>query len=251
MIAMNQHLKKILSLIETNQRLAVSEKSEIEISINELDRVEQLDKFKLDRAENDKRVISVMLDESIQDLERKTKAIEAQNRELEIEAALERVRAVAMSMHKSEDLLNISEILYIELHKLGFNETRNAMINIHNDDNKTFLNYDYSDEIGKSVTLLNYNAHPVMEKQIKQSRTANDAFSEAVYEGKDLETWKEFRRKYGEKDDPRIKNIDALYYYFYSIGNGTIGISTFSQIDEEKLTLLKRFRNVFSLSYQR
>ena len=175
----------------------------------------------------------------------------AQAREAKIETSLEKVRAAAMSMHKSEDLLNVSEILYEELHKLGFDEMRNAMINIHNDENKTFFNYDYSDEIGRSITLLNFNAHPVMEKQIKQSRIANDAFSEAVYEGKDLEEWKEFRRKYGEKNDPRIDKIKVLYYYFYSIGSGTIGISTFSKINEEKLELLKRFRNVFSLSYRR
>jgi hypothetical protein len=176
---------------------------------------------------------------------------EEQAREAKIEAALEKVRAVAMSMNKPDDLLNISEVLFKEFQKLDFGELRNAMINIHNDDKKTFLNYDYSDEIGQSVTLLNYNSHPVMEKQINQSRLANDAFSEAVYKGEDLEAWKEFRRKYGEKDDPRINSINALYYYFYSIGNGTIGISTFNPIDEEKLELLKRFRNVFSLSYQR
>ena len=76
-------------------------------------------------------------------------------------------------------------------------------------------------------------------------------FPKPFIKGKDLEEWKEFRKKYGEKDDPRIKNINALYYYFYSIGNGTVGISTFSPINEEKLGLLKRFRNVFSLSYQR
>jgi signal transduction histidine kinase len=176
---------------------------------------------------------------------------EAQAREAKIEAALEKVRASAMSMHKSEDLLEVCEILFRELTKLGFDEIRNAMINIHNDDNKNFLNYDYSNEIGKSVTLLDYNAHPVMEKQIKQSRIANDAFSQAVYKGKDLEAWKEFRKKYGEKDDPRIKDTTALFYYFYSIGTGTIGISTFNPIGEEKLSLLKRFRNVFSLAYQR
>jgi serine phosphatase RsbU (regulator of sigma subunit) len=176
---------------------------------------------------------------------------EAQAREAKIETALEKIRAAAMSMRKPDDLLNICEVLYKELHNLSFSELRNAMINIHNDDNKTFFNYDYSDEIGKSLTLLNYNSHPVMEKQIKQSRAANDAFSEAVYKGKDLEAWKEFRRKYGEKDDPRITDTTGLYYYFYSIGTGTIGISTFNPIDEDKLLLLKRFRNVFNLSYQR
>ena len=36
-----------------------------------------------------------------------------------------------------------------------------------------------------------------------------------------------------------------------TIGIGSIGISTFESIDNEKLSLLKRFRNVFQLAYQR
>ena len=184
-------------------------------------------------------------------VDEKTADLQNKNRELEIEASLERVRTVAMSMNKPDDLLNICEILFSEFKSLGFKELRNAMINIHNDEKRSFLDYDFSDVMGKSVTHLNYDTHPVMEKQIKRSRLKNDAFSEAVYKGKDLIEWKEFRKKSGEKDDPRIENIEALYYYFYSIGNGTIGISAFFPIGEEKLKLLKKFRNVFSLAYQR
>jgi len=176
---------------------------------------------------------------------------EAQAREAKIEAALEKVRAAAMSMMKPDDLLNVCEVLFKECLKLGFGGLRNAMINIHNDEKGTFLNYDYSDEIGKSINHLTYNIHPVIEKQIRQVRSANDAFSETSFMGKDLEEWKQFRRHIGEKDDQRIDNMSALYYYFYSIGTGSIGISTFSPMNGESLELLKRFRNVFSLSYQR
>ncbi|MBK9332006.1 MAG: hypothetical protein IPM96_06280 [Ignavibacteria bacterium] len=48
-----------------------------------------------------------------------------------------------------------------------------------------------------------------------------------------------------------IQKKKALYYYFYSIGTGSIGISTFSPISKEKLKLLKRFRNVFVFAYRR
>lgn len=184
-------------------------------------------------------------------VDEKTAELQKKNHELEIETALERVRAVALGMNKPDDLLNICEILFGEFQSLGFKELRNAMINIHNDEKRSFLDYDYSDVMGKSVTQLNYDTHPVMERQIKQSGIKNDAFSEAIYKDKDLDEWKKFRKESGEKDDPRIEHIEALYYYFYSIGNGTIGISTLSPIGEEKLTLLKRFRNVFSLAYQR
>ncbi len=175
---------------------------------------------------------------------------EAQAKEARIETSLERVRAQAMSMRKPEDLTDICEVLFAELQSLGFSEMRNAMINIHDDEKASFVNYDYSDEIGKSINHLDYTIHPLIEKQIKQVRSA-DGFSETSFIGKDLKDWIAFRKKIGEKDDPRIENTDALYYYFYSIGNGSIGISTFSSITEEKLDVLKRFRNVFNLSYQR
>jgi signal transduction histidine kinase len=176
---------------------------------------------------------------------------EAQARDAKIEASLERVRAQALSMRKPVDLPGICEVLFTELHTLGFTEIRNAMINIHDDEKASFVNYDYSDEIGQSINHLAYNIHPLIEKQVKQVRSAEDAFSVTSFAKEDLKDWIAFRKKIGEKDDPRIENTDALYYYFYSIGTGSVGISTFSSISDEKLNVLKRFRNVFDFAYRR
>ncbi len=175
---------------------------------------------------------------------------EAQAKEAQIETSLERIRAQAMAMRTPEELTGICEVLFAELHNLGFAEIRNAMINIHDDEKETFMNYDYSDEIGKSINHLTYDIHPLIEKQIKEIRNA-EGFSETSYTGKDLEDMITFRKKIGEKDDPRINKAAALYYYFYSIGTGSIGISTFNVVAGEKLDVLKRFRNVFTLAYQR
>jgi signal transduction histidine kinase/DNA-directed RNA polymerase subunit N (RpoN/RPB10) len=175
----------------------------------------------------------------------------AQVRQAQIEASLEKVRAQALGMRKPEELTNVCEVLFKELQALGFAELRNAMVNIHNDKKRIFVNYDYSDEIGKSITPLFYDIHPVIKKQIRKIRSADDAFSETVFKGKDLASWKAFRKSRGEKDDKRIKNSTALYYYFYSIGTGSIGISTFNQIAAENQELLKRFRNVFVFAYRR
>ena len=180
-----------------------------------------------------------------------TAELESRNRELEIETALERVRTVAMSMRKPNDLPGICEILYKELQSLGFNELRNAMINIHNDEKGSFLNYDYSDVGGKTIADILYNSLPVISNSINQIRKSNEAFSQFSITGKELDEWKKFRKDNGEYDDPRIENTSGLYYYFYSIGTGSIGISTFSSINEEKLKVLKQFRNVFNLCYQR
>src|SRR6186713_52042 len=67
-------------------------------------------------------------------VKRRTEELENKNRELEIETALERVRAVAMGMRKPEDFPDVCEVLFKELQLLGFNELRNAMVNIHNDE---------------------------------------------------------------------------------------------------------------------
>jgi len=176
------------------------------------------------------------------------KELAARNHELRIEAALEKVRAVAMAMNKPDDLPGVCKTLYKQFLLLGLSEIRNAMINIHNDAGKSFINYDYSDQIGKSTNQLAYSIHPLIEKQVRKIRNANDAFSETYFTGKDLAEWKKFRKRIGEKDDPRLRNSKGLYYYLYSIGIGSIGISTFATIRKEKKAVLKGFRNVFTLS---
>jgi len=175
----------------------------------------------------------------------------AQSKEAQIEASLERVRAQALGMRTPTDLPEICEVLFTELQTLGFAELRNTMINIFDDDKGSFLNYDYAPHAGKTITNLFYNTHPVIEKQVLQARSSADAFSEAVFAGRDLEEWKAFRKKGGEADDPKVDAIDALYYYFYSIDTGVIGISTYASVPEEKREVLRRFRNVFDFAYRR
>src|SRR5258705_6818721 len=42
-----------------------------------------------------------------------------------------------------------------------------------------------------------------------------------------------------------------MCFYLYSIGTGHLGISTFNAITNDQLEILKRFKNVFELSYRR
>src|ERR1043166_5618730 len=169
------------------------------------------------------------------------KELSAKDHELKIEAALEKVRGVPMSMKKPGDLPDVCKTLYKQLLSLGFVGIRNAMINIHDDADKSFINYDYSDELGKSTNHLTYTSHPLIEKQIKKIRSTHDAFSETYFTGKDLVEWKKFSKRIGEKDHPRLDKNEGLYYYLYSIGTSSIGISTFGAISQEKKSVLKRF----------
>ncbi|MEI6264349.1 MAG: nuclear transport factor 2 family protein, partial [Sphingobacteriia bacterium] len=115
---------------------------------------------------------------------------EAQAREAQIEAALEKVRSVAMSMHHSNELLSICESIYVELLKLNITELRNTMINIHNDADETFLNYDYSAYAGKAVTKYGYHIHPIINQLVMQCRSTHDAFLDIALAGEEFETWR-------------------------------------------------------------
>ena len=184
-------------------------------------------------------------------IKRRTIELETKNRELELEASLERVRAVAMGLRNRDDILDICKGIFTELQLLGFFDLRNSLINFWDDESQALIDYDYSDYAGGHKAKLSYSSHPVFEQFQKKIRESKDAFAELVVKEDLLESWKQRRRDSGEYEDPRLENINALYYYFYSIGVGAIGISTFSSLTTERINILKRFRNVFNLAYQR
>ncbi|MBD0333259.1 MAG: hypothetical protein ICV66_11445, partial [Chitinophagaceae bacterium] len=180
------------------------------------------------------------------------KELAAKHRQLEIEAALERARSVAMGMKQPGDILDVCKAMFTELQAIGFSDVRNAIINFWDDEHKTLIDYDYSDFAGPHISKLSYsNNHPAFQQFQQTLRSAQDSFVELIISGNDLQTWKERRKADGEYEDPRLENVSALYYYFYSIGVGAIGISTFKPITDEQLSIVKRFRNVFDLAYRR
>ena len=248
---MNQHLKTIQDLLQQNKTLSDAEKETLLKTITEADKQWSITDFKLDRTEKVKKTTAILLEETIEELEQKRKAVEAQNHELAIESSLERVRTVAMSMMKPDDLLNICKAQFTELKQLGFGDIRNALIGIFHDDKNYVGDYDYSDFSGGRMTNIPYGKNAIVDRSLAHLKSAKDAFTEFIVEGKDLEEWKAFRKQNGEYDDSRIETAYALYYYFYSIGSGNIGISTFQKISDEQLAILKRFRNVFDLAYRR
>ena len=86
----------------------------------------------------------VSIEEVQKMLEVKSLALEKLQSELEIETALERVRAVAMSMKKSKDLFDVCEVMYKELTALNFTNIRNVQIAINLDEYKSWLIFEYS-----------------------------------------------------------------------------------------------------------
>ncbi|MEZ5083265.1 MAG: hypothetical protein R2750_07425 [Bacteroidales bacterium] len=179
------------------------------------------------------------------------KKAEAQAREAQIEASLEKVRGVALSLQKSDEMLQVAQVLYEQLLELGFNNIRNAIIDIKNGDTDTFTDYDYSHEMSGTITQMSYHDDPTLEGQFKKMATTTNDFFELILEGKELEDLKKMRINNGEAPDPRLDKIDVLTYNLYSFGNGAIGISNFGVLTEEEKSVLARFNNVFTFAYKR
>jgi len=57
-----------------------------------------------------------------------------------------------------------------------------------------------------------------------------------VIDGSELDEWREYRKSMGEQDDPKLNNIPQLSCYFFSIGTGAIGISTYSSFQKKNET---------------
>src|SRR5205085_3754295 len=82
------------------------------------------------------------------------KKAEAQAREAQIEAALERVRGKAMSMHNSNDLSVTASTVFTELRKLGINPIRCGFGIVKRETTKAQLYSATSTEEGERISLV-------------------------------------------------------------------------------------------------
>jgi signal transduction histidine kinase len=115
---MNQQLQNILNIVQQESHLTDEQKNTLSLLIKDVEKEMEVISFKLDRTEKVKRTTAILLEETIEELEQKRKAVEAQNRELEIEAALEKVRAKSLAMHHTSELQQVVNIAAQQLQSI-------------------------------------------------------------------------------------------------------------------------------------
>jgi len=191
--------------------------------------------------------------EALQKLvDEKTAELVKQNRELEIEASLERVRTVAMSMRKSSDMLDVCRIISDQLQMLEVKDIRNVQTAIINEQNGTYLNYQYFTAYSKSVVEeTEYNKNPLVNKMVNELKSSADAYFTGYLTGEELEVFREYRKLDNQFPDPLLDEATNAQYNFYSIGLGGLGLTTYKPLPEAGLEIFKRYHNVFKLAYRR
>ncbi|WP_194775885.1 ATP-binding protein [Pararhodonellum marinum] len=185
-------------------------------------------------------------------VKRRTAELENKNRELAIEAALEKVRAVAMSMKKPEDMLDVCRIISDQLQDFGVEKIRNVQLAIIEENIGQYLCYQYFTPYEKTtIEKTEYLKSPVEHGMVKQMLASRDGFFIGNLIGEELEDFRTHRKEENHFPDPFLDKATALDYCFLSIGEGGLGLTLYQPITEDVLTLFKRFHQVFSLAYQR
>ncbi len=118
---MNNDLKTILSIIENSEALNEQDKSSIVKAVKGVDKELTVLEFKLDRTEKVKRTTSILLEETIEELEKKREAVEVQSKLIEEEnkrksEELEEARQLQLAMLPKQlpQLPNLDIAVYMQ-----------------------------------------------------------------------------------------------------------------------------------------
>jgi signal transduction histidine kinase len=186
-------------------------------------------------------------------VDEKTAALLVRNRELEIEAALEKVRAVAMGMKEPKDMLDMCKVIAEELQRLSIEGIKlvETIVIHHNDD--VFLDYEYYGANDYSIVeTFRYKENELIQKMVDTILQSENSF---YYGGKitgPLKTeWFSFMEQSGYYVAPELLISDEVHYHFYSVGQAALGLVTDHALSDDEMQLYKRLRNVFALAYRR
>ncbi len=105
---MNQHLQAIAEMVKNTAGLTEAEKDFLSKAIKEVDKLQTMTQFKLERGEKDRHTLSVMLEESIEDLQKKSAVIEESNKTLT--QTLNDLKAAQAQLIQSEKMASLGEL---------------------------------------------------------------------------------------------------------------------------------------------
>ena len=173
-------------------------------------------------------------------------------REIEVEAALEKVREKALSMRSSAELSETSTILFQQLKEIKIDVIRSG-VGIFDDENNAIELWITSvSKEGRLFFILDYiniHVHPVFENIIN-SREENKSFAVTNLAGDDLQNYYKTMSTYAGISEKR-ESSHSEYFYSFFFSAGTINAVTSKNLTNEEIQIMLRITQVFGLIYTR
>lgn len=191
-------------------------------------------------------------------LEQKKTELQQKDRELEIEAALEKVRSQMLEMQKSSDLEKTTSIMYQQMETLGIMPDVSAVfISIIDQNSNTSHQWIVTDKnlyipmLGEKRTPL--TEHPLLIKTYEGWKRKEKLLVRDI-KGKELKKFLDYIYSLPsfkeDKPDPEIIP-DRLIWSEAVFSEGTLGFIHSVPLPESSLKILVRFTKVFALTYKR
>ena len=183
------------------------------------------------------------------------KKAEAQAREAQIEAALERVRAKTMAMHNTDDIADTVVTFFEELVGLGLDDTMRVGIGILSQSEE--MKFWTASVPGTSETILHrgmldMTGHPLLVGA-KKAWARGDSHFTYILQGRDVRDY--FKVLNDAPDFPSEFNLEKLaetvYHRSYAFGDGLLYTFTETEVPEDIFSILERFAAVFGQTYTR
>jgi signal transduction histidine kinase len=183
------------------------------------------------------------------------KNAEGQARESQIEASLERIRARALAMHASSELIDVANVLWEQLDLLGHQEFQASAIHLYPDDARTFDAWYALRERNrgrgywkKGRARFSTQASLFIDEWVAHYQSYKTEYTLEVG-GEKLQGWlNEFARVVPEilEGMPQLQ-----YYHFSDFSGGSLVIVSLHPPSHEAQNLQKRIAAVFDLAYRR
>ena len=180
------------------------------------------------------------------------KQAEAQAKEAQIEAGLERVRARTMAMHSSDDVSAATATMFTELEKLGVQNYRGGITNILSNRTQDVwsVNNLAEGKVLKAVGAFSVDSHPFWQLMFKEWEAKKD-FTHYFLAGQDKEEYIGIlNTTQGYLSQP-LQQFPDVHFQVYYFNEGAIWTNSLQPHSEEDKQIMKRFTSVFSLTFRR
>jgi two-component system, NtrC family, sensor kinase len=230
---MNSYLSSILSAIEKAEHLADHERNELIHAIKKVDKELTIFEFKLQRTEKVKRTTSILLEETISELEEKRKAVEDTNAALQ-KSFLE-LKAAQAQLIQSEKMASLGELTAGIAHEIqnplnfvnNFSEVSSELVHeLKEELDKGDFNEAkaISDDVIQNLQKIHHHgnrASSIVKGMLEHSRTSSgkkeltdinalaDEYLRLAYHGLRAKD-KDFNAELVTNFDPNLPKIDVI-----------------------------------------